>query len=117
MKKIFLATVASTLLVGPANATPIVTNNAAVKSTYSGISPVHYRHRACKLDDDGWHRSNRWGRGHCRNRGVDLTVPLAALWLWRCADGHCGYWHRREHRWRDGWKGPGRRGHHRKHAR
>ena len=30
-----------------------------------------------------------------------------AFWLRRCADGHCGYWHRTEHRWRDGWhKGP-----------
>jgi len=29
-------------------------------------------------------------------------IPLA-LWIWRCADGHCGYWHRNEHRWQDGW--------------
>jgi hypothetical protein len=33
-------------------------------------------------------------------------LPLA-FWIWRCADGHCGYWHRNEHRWQDGWhRGP-----------
>ncbi len=34
------------------------------------------------------------------------NLPLA-FWLWRCADGHCGYRHKTEHRWQDGWhRGP-----------
>lgn len=40
------------------------------------------------------------------------SLPLA-FWIWRCADGHCGYWHRNEHRWQDGWH-PGPRHVHRR---
>lgn len=48
------------------------------------------------------------------------SLPLA-FWIWRCGDGHCGYWHRDQHRWQDGWHlGPRhvhREGHRRHYSR
>lgn len=98
------ATMASAAPVGVAGA-------GAPASAESGITLVHGRHYACERDKWGWHRSTKFGREECGpgvRRRVNPALPLA-LWIWRCADGHCGYWHRNEHRWRDG--GPRRNRH------
>jgi hypothetical protein len=76
--------------------------DASFAAGTSEIIRVHGIHSSCQWDKFGRHRSRPWGRQYCPS--VNPAVPLA-LWIWRCADGHCGYWHRNENRWRDGWRG------------
>lgn len=85
-----------------AHAAPIGAATAATSTALDdgAVTLVHGLHRSCRWDEWGYHRSRPWGRQACVRRPA---FPLA-LWMWRCADGHCGYWHRHEHRWRDGGK-------------
>ncbi|MGL4397370.1 MAG: hypothetical protein ACRCS9_12580, partial [Hyphomicrobium sp.] len=84
-----------------ASAAPIGVAKSAVAGTNTMTETVHYRHNDCRRGPNGWHRSTRYGRQACGRSNVNPAVPLA-LWIWRCADGRCGYWHRNERRWRDG---------------
>jgi hypothetical protein len=70
----------------------------ATGSATSSVILAHGIHTTCQRDKLGWHRSYPW-----RKACAPAAAPLA-LWMWRCADGHCGYWHKKENRWKDGWK-------------
>ena len=95
------------LAASAANAAPIGAAVADRTAVDGAITLVHGLHKACSWDSYGYHRSRPWGRINCPvTRRFSPAYPLA-LWMWRCADGHCGYWHRKEHRWREGFNHKG----------
>ena len=59
------------------------------------VDKGHGCHRTCQRGPAGWHY-------HVGPRCVRVACgapPPGRWWLWRCADGRCGYWHRHDRRW------------------
>ena len=90
MKKLLAAAIGlfalGAVATSSASAAPLSgANGLAAKTETRNVIQVHGRHRACRLDRRGWHRSyHRGSRSWCRPR-------------WKRHRHHHHRWHKRRH--------------------